>query len=113
MTLLDRVRKLENIHIVLWLLKDTCWIQNWKVAGCVMIIPTVGMAFYITMLSRNNRKEWFHNLAVCSWILANSIWMIGEFFLQDSTRPLAMVFFVIGLASIAFYYMRPSKVERT
>ncbi|MCF8258377.1 MAG: hypothetical protein K9J06_12550 [Flavobacteriales bacterium] len=100
-----RIRRFENIHIVLWLVKDTCWIQDWRTPGCIMIVPTIGMAVYITWLSRSERKELFHNLAVCAWIVANSVWMLGEFFLDDTTRPLATVFFVLGLASIGYYYI--------
>jgi len=100
--MMDQLRKLENVHILLWLLKDTCWIQDWHVAGVSMIVPTVGMAFYITWLSRTETKELLHNLAVCCWIVANSIWMLGEFFLEDSTRPFALVFFLLGLAFIGY-----------
>lgn len=104
--MIDRLRKFENVHIVLWLIKDTCWIQDFKLAGMVMVVPTVGMALYITWLSRTDARELAHNLAVCCWILANSIWMTGEFFFNDTTRPLATVFFVFGLAIIAAFYLK-------
>ncbi len=70
-----------------------------------MILPTVIMAFYLTYLSRADRKELLHNLAVCCWILANSIWMIGEFYFDDTTRPYAAAFFILGLAFVAIYYL--------
>jgi hypothetical protein len=98
--MLDRIRKFENLHILLWLLKDTCWIMNWRELGMLMIAPTVATAFYISWLSRKDPKELMHNLAVCCWILANSIWMVGEFFFDDSTRNFALIFFLIGLALI-------------
>lgn len=107
--MIDRIRKFENLHILFWLIKDTCWIQNWHIPACIMIVPTVGMAVYITWLSRSVRKELFHNLAVCGWIMANSIWMLGEFFMEDGTRPLATVFFLMGLGFIAYYYLVPTK----
>lgn len=102
----DRIRKFENVHILLWLLKDSCWLMDWRVAGMFMVVPTIAMAFYITWLSRSVLKELIHNLAVCCWIMANSIWMAGEFFLNDTTRPVAFVFFLLGLGSIAGFYLR-------
>ncbi|MFM9007686.1 MAG: hypothetical protein ACKORE_03805 [Bacteroidota bacterium] len=32
-----RFRAYENFHIVLWLLKDTCWVSDFKTAGLIMI----------------------------------------------------------------------------
>lgn len=79
--------------------------MNFKPLGVIMIIPTVAMAVYLTILSRTDRKELLHNLAVTCWILANSIWMVGEFYLNDSTRTYAAVFFILGLAFVAYYYV--------
>src|SRR3954471_18569036 len=90
------IRKIENFHILLWLVKDLCWVSLSKTLGIIMITPTVGLAFYITIINRRDRAELVHNSAVCCWILANSIWMIGEFYLEDSTRPAAMIFFILG-----------------
>ncbi len=101
----EKIRKLENTHILLWLIKDACWVMEFKLMGVLMILPTVIVAFYLSFLSRFDRKELLHNLAVCCWILANSVWMIGEFFLNDSTRPAAAVFFLLGLSFVAIYYI--------
>lgn len=43
------IRKFENVHILLWLLKDLCWVMDYKTAGVVMIVPTVGIAVCITV----------------------------------------------------------------
>jgi hypothetical protein len=99
-----RVRRFENLHIVLWLLKDTSWVLEWRTAGMIMIIPTVSAAFFITWLSRKNSSELFHNIAVCCWICANSVWMYGEFYYNDGMRGPATVFFILGLISVAIYY---------
>ena len=100
------IRKFENFHILLWLLKDLCWVMYFKIAGLVMIVPTIAVAIYITVLTRHSASELFHNLAVVCWICANSVWMIGEFFFGDQTRLLATVFFVAGLLFIAWFYGR-------
>ncbi len=109
--LFAKIRKLENTHILLWLIKDTCWVLEYKLMGVLMILPTVFVAFYLSYLSRNDRKEFLHNLAVCCWILANSTWMIGEFYLNDSTRPIAAAFFILGLTFVGVYYVGRKKQE--
>ncbi|HEY6436279.1 MAG TPA: hypothetical protein VIY47_06790 [Ignavibacteriaceae bacterium] len=101
---IKHIRGKENMHIVMWLIKDSCWVMDWKTAGILMVIPTLGLAFYITWLMRNNKSELFHNLAVCCWIIANSIWMTGEFFYNDTLRPYSAVFFASGACSIIYYY---------
>lgn len=99
-------RKTENFHILLWLIKDLCWVSVSKTMAMIMIVPTIGLAFYIAYINRSERAELVHNLAVCCWILANSVWMIGEFYLEDSTRKYAIALFLIGLAMMFRYYGR-------
>jgi hypothetical protein len=103
--LLASLRKFENFHIVLWLIKDTCWVMDFHVAGLVMIVPTLGMAIFITWQSRKFPAELFHNIAVCFWVIANTTWMIGEFFYEDTTRPWATIFFICGLIAVSWYYV--------
>jgi hypothetical protein len=106
------IREYENLHIVMWLLKDTCWVLLWKELGLFMIVPTLAVAFHITWIRRQIKSELFHNLAVSCWITANSIWMIGEFFFDDQLRPLATVFFILGIAAVAIYYFLILPKER-
>jgi len=94
----EKTRSLENTHILLWLLKDICWLLIWKVLGLIMIIPTIGVAAFLTFHSRLHPKEFSFNLAVLCWIC--------EFFFDDGTRPIALVFFLLGLSSILYYYFR-------
>lgn len=70
-----------------------------------MIVPTIGMAVYLTYVNRMVSSELWHNLAVVFWICANSVWMFGEFYLNDGTRPWAKVFFLMGLVSILYHYL--------
>lgn len=95
----------ENFHIVLWLFKDLCWVQDFQLMGTMMIVPTVLMAIWIAWKSRTDIGELLHSLAVVSWICANSIWMLGEFHWKDGTRPWATVFFVLGLLFVAYYHL--------
>ena len=100
-----QIREYENLHILLWLLKDTCWVMLWQIGGLIMIVPTIGVAIHITWLRRKIISDLYHNLAICLWISANSIWMIGEFFYDDGLRPIATFFFVSGLIMVSVYYI--------
>ena len=100
-----RIRATENLHVLLWIFKDTCWVQDYRVLGVGMIVPTLFVATYLTAKSRGVREEFIHNLAVVFWICANSVWMIGEFFFNDTTRSYALVFFALGLITLATHYL--------
>ncbi len=99
-----RYRWIENAHIFLWLIKDFCWAMELKPGGIFMIFPTVTVAFYLLWRVRHDRQEAVHNLAVCFWILANSVWMLGEFFDRD-LRIYAATFFGSGLLMLLVYYI--------
>jgi hypothetical protein len=105
MELHPKTRKIENLHILMWLLKDLAWITLSKSAGLFMIVPTLALAIFITWINRREKAELAHNLAICFWICANSVWMIGEFFYDDTTRPLATAFFIAGLFMMVRYYL--------
>lgn len=102
---IQKIRQQENLHILLWLIKDTCWVTGFKIGGIILILPTLIVAIAITWRCRHLRAELFHNTAVCFWISANITWMIGEFYFDDTTRPAAIVFFVLGLITIAYYHI--------
>ncbi len=105
----EKVRELENLHITLWLIKDFCWVALFKPLGMFMIIPTVFVSVYITTKTWSDLKERLHNLAVLFWILANSTWMTGEFYFNDSLRPYAISFFVVGIMCIAIWHVMKKK----
>ncbi len=99
-------RLIENAHIFLWLLKDTCWVLVWKPGGIFMIFPTLSVAFYILWRSRHSRPEFFHNLAICLWICANSVWMVSEFLGVDKIyKKYAVMIFATGIALLLVYYI--------
>lgn len=102
--MIKSIRKFENLHIVCWLIKDTCWVLDLKILGIIMVLPTLFLAFFITIKFKKIVSEFYHNLAVCFWILANTTWMIGEFYFDDSLRPIATLFFIAGLLVLMIYY---------
>ena len=101
-----RFRKIENLHIVFWLIKDLCWLMIWKPLGLIMIVPTLGAALLITWQTRLIKAELLHNIAVVLWICANSYWMLVEFYAKnEELRYYAAIPFVLGIIIIAYYYI--------
>ncbi len=108
-----RYRKMENMHIIFWLLKDVSWCLIWKVSGLIMIFPTLIISIIIAWRTRELKSELAHNLAVTFWIMANSYWMISEFFGFDTIRVwkhfegrhLALIPFIIGFIILLHYYL--------
>jgi hypothetical protein len=99
------IRKKENLHIVFWLIKDFSWLMGYKILGILMAPPTFLLSVWITYKSRKNTADFSHNLAVTFWITGNIIWMLGEFYCNDCTRPYAIPAFAAGFVSIGWYYL--------
>lgn len=107
-----RFRRIENLHILFWLIKDACWAMNLKPLAMFMIIPTIAVALLITWQTRYIISEFLHNLAVILWITANCTWMVGEFYGWDvnlvgpyGLRQFSVIPFSMGLLVLAYYYL--------
>jgi hypothetical protein len=108
----SKYRKMENLHIVFWLFKDLAWCLGIKTLGIAMIFPTLIISIIITYRTKELMSELCHNLAVTVWILANSYWMISEFFGFDAKpifgyhyKDLAIIPFSIGIIILGYYYL--------
>lgn len=117
-------RRMENLHIVFWLFKDISWCMIWRPLGILMIFPTLLIALLISWRTRQYVSELCHNMAITVWIMANSYWMISEFFHFDALpvfgdftyKHLAMIPFLAGILLLLYYYVfwkpkHPSAVE--
>ena len=106
-------RRMENMHIIFWLLKDVSWCLIWKVLGIAMIFPTLIISIIIAFRTSHIKSELAHNLAISFWITANSYWMVSEFFHFDELviwnniegKHLAIIPFAIGVLILAYYYI--------
>ncbi len=106
-------RKMENLHIVFWLIKDISWCMVWRPLGIAMIFPTLIVSIIIAWRTRQFVSELCHNVAISFWISANAYWMISEFLKFDDNivfgnihyKQLAMIPFLIGTIILAFYYL--------
>jgi hypothetical protein len=109
----SKFRKMENLHIVFWLLKDISWCLIWKELGVAMVIPTFLIAVWIAWNNREIKSELAHNLAIVFWITANGYWMISEFVGFDSTviwkeftgKHIALIPFLTGMLILLYYYI--------
>lgn len=100
-----RFRRIENLHILFWLMKDISWALLWRPIGIAMLAPTLTVAIVITWQTRHLKAELYHNLAIVFWICANGFWMIVEFFGRDDLRTWTAIPFSIGLFFILTYYL--------
>lgn len=114
-----RYRRMENMHIIFWLLKDIAWCMFWQVLAVAMIIPTLIISIVIAYRTRKIKSELAHNLAISFWISANALWMISEFFHFDTMpiwstftgKHLALIPFTIGVLILANYYILQKPTE--
>lgn len=112
-TISNKLRKVENLHILFWLFKDMSWCMLWRELGVIMIFPTLFVSIYLTLKTRSHQSELFHNISITFWILANSFWMISEFYGFDEKailfglkgKEVAFVFFILGVLILAWYYI--------
>lgn len=103
--MLHKIKHSENLHVLLWLIKDSCWMLEYKTMGTVMVLPTVAVALYIAWHSRSDWQLFWPNMAVLFWISANSIWMLAEFYLWFD-KNLSVWFFVAGFMMIGIYLIK-------
>jgi hypothetical protein len=105
MELFDKVRRHENLHIVFWLIKDSCWMLEIKWLGALMVGPALFMAGWIVYITRKS-YEVYLNIAIFFWITANSFWMIIEFFFENQNKNLAAFPFALGFLFVAIFYCK-------
>ncbi|MCE2964040.1 MAG: hypothetical protein ACK5UE_14545 [Chitinophagales bacterium] len=97
---MDR-RILENFHVLLWLIKDLCWAMEFQILGSFLILPTIAAAIWILIITKDQNEFWV-NLAVLFWIMANSTWMLVDFF-QFGSKYYSLPSFICGFISFGIY----------
>jgi hypothetical protein len=105
MDVFDKIRKFENLHIVFWLMKDTCWMLELKWLGAIMVLPTLGLCFYI-IHKTTHTQEVLINIAILFWICANSFWMLMEFFGNAELKCFAGIPFGLGFLFVGLFYFK-------
>ena len=88
-----------------------CWSIDSKI-GAMLVFPTIAVSIWILMQSKTVSAI-YHNIAVCFWITANSLWMISELYkFEDKTKPVVIILFSFGLLILAYYYIRTALVKK-
>lgn len=105
MDLLNKIRNYEFLHIVFWLIKDSCWMMEYKMIGTLMILPTIGLAINIAYLTRKT-IDLHINMAILFWICANSFWMILEFSGYTDLKIYATIPFILGFIFVGIFYFK-------
>ena len=108
--MLEKIRKYENLHIVFWLIKDSCWMLELRWLGAIMMVPTLFLAVYLVIRSRGT-VDVYISAAIFFWILANSYWMMIEFFNDNHYKHLAVIPFGLGFIMVGFFYWKSYKVK--
>lgn len=111
MDLLQKIRKYENLHIVFWLIKDSCWMLDLKWPGTIMMVPTLFLAAYLVIKTLGS-PEVYVSAAVLFWILANSYWMMMEFFNDNAYKNFAAIPFGLGFVMVGLFYWKTLKLKK-
>lgn len=100
-----KIERHENLHIVFWLIKDSCWMLELKWLGIIMVIPTIVIAIIIVYVTRKTVDRYL-NLAILFWICANSFWMYIEFFTTGEYKLISVLPFALGFIFVGIFYYK-------
>ena len=117
MRIVKNGRVVENVPLILNLLKDSSWCYAWVWVGTVAVVPILSYQIYTIWKCRKDVHATIHG-AVSGMILsANAIWMFGDFYFgQDHFRNVARWMFSIGMILGLIYLLfslRKSKEDET
>lgn len=98
--------KQDRLHILFWVIKDSCWLLGFKLLGTCMIAPTLILSGIMCFKQKKDKRALAAELSVFFWISANSTWMLDEFF-DIGTKNIAAYFFIAGLFCISYSYFTP------
>lgn len=97
---------LETIHIPLWLVKDICWLMEYRTLGIIIAVPTILVAFIMCGITYKERDHFLPNVSIAFWIVANANWMVAEFYRLE-TKSLSIYPFLLGvLAFVIFVFIK-------
>ncbi len=102
---INKLKSYENLHVIFWLIKDSCWMLQFKWMGIIMVIPTIIIAAVIAFISRKTTDVYI-NLSILCWICANSFWMYVEFFTTGELKLWASIPFSLGFVFVGIYYYK-------
>jgi hypothetical protein len=96
--LFESWKQYENVHVLLWLGKDTAWNWEWKLMWLIFSVPTVliGLDFlHKSLFTKRLMIDHAHYCAQFLWVFSNLVWAYGELFLPES-RDEAIDFWTVS-----------------
>lgn len=81
--------------MLFWIAKDLAWNRLNLTLWLSCMVPTLLIALDFifiaaTTRSEDNAVDTIHFLAILMWVIGNSVWAYGDFFLQDYSEPMGM-----------------------
>lgn len=93
---------METIHIPLWLVKDICWLMEYRTLGVIIAVPTVLVALLMCVITFKEKDHFLPNVSIAFWIMANANWMFAEFYELD-TKSYSIYPFLLGVFAFAIF----------
>lgn len=90
---------LEIINSIAWLLMDASWMMQFHFFAYLMIIPTI-LSGVLLIFKEDQAPGYLLALAVLSWSVMNSIWLVSETFVNIEIMFYAKFSFFIGIISL-------------
>jgi hypothetical protein len=82
-----------------------------KWLGAIMMVPTLFLAAYLIYKTLKT-NDVFINTAIFFWILANSFWMMMEFFNDNHYKNFAAIPFGFGFLFVGVFYWKNYKLKK-
>lgn len=70
--------KFEFAGSIFWLLMDYCWFKEWQTTAYIFILPTISAHFLAMAFGEKGLAYFTIYAALNSWVMANSLWVIGD-----------------------------------
>src|SRR5580692_11438871 len=98
MRIVKNGRVVENVPLILNLLKDSSWCYAWVWVGTIAVVPILSYQIYEIWKCRKDVHQTVRSVVAGLVLSANATWMFGDFYFgQDHLRNVARWVFSIGL----------------
>lgn len=98
MRIVKNGRVVENVPLILNLLKDSSWCYAWVWVGTIAVVPILSYQIYSIWKCRGDVHATIGGIVSGMILSANAIWMFGDFYFgQDHFRNVARWLFSIGM----------------
>jgi hypothetical protein len=97
------LKKIERLHVPLWLVKDMFWMLGYGELSLLFAAPTIIISILLIMVKRGSER--YVELMMGFWLTANTFWMAHELF-KTNTKGIALVMFMYGIIIFPMYLLK-------